>query len=79
MHYTINEKGIAEIKDFMSTSHKAENFDQSMLQAWASDAEFQLAEGNGACIEVSQFCSKSGRTETFTISDAGIDAHAIDE
>jgi len=78
-YYTINQNGIAEIKGFLSTAHKPQHFDESMLQAWASAAEFQLGEGNGASIEICSFFSKSGRTETFTVSAAGIDAHAIDE
>ena len=78
-YYTINQAGIAEIKGFLSAAHKPKYFDESMLSAWASAAEFQLGEGNGASIEISSFFSKSGRTETFTVSAAGIDAHAIDE
>jgi hypothetical protein len=78
-YYTINEKGIDEIKGFLSTAHKPQHFDEDMLNAWASAAEFQLGEGNGASIEISSFYSKSGRTETFTVSAAGIDAHAIEE
>ena len=78
-YYTINQTGIEEIKSFLQVAHKPHFFDQSMLQAWAADAEFQLGEGNPASIEISQHYSKSGRTETFTISNAGIDAHQIDE
>jgi len=78
-YYTINEKGIDEIKGFLSDAHKPHHFDEGMLNAWASAAEFQLGEGNGASIEISSFFSKSGRTETFTVSAAGIDAHAIEE
>lgn len=68
-------KGIEEIKGFLSAAHKPHFFDQSMLQAWAVHAEFQLGEGNPATIEISRHDSKSGCTETFTISDSGIDWH----
>jgi hypothetical protein len=78
-YYTINENGIEQIKGFLSAAHKPQHFDQSMLHAWASAAEFQLGEGNPASIEISQHHSQSGHTETFTVSNAGIDAHAIDE
>ena len=84
-YYTINQTGIAEIKGFLRAAHKPHFnraliiFDQNMLNAWASAAEFQLGEGNGASIEISKYYSKSGRTETFTVSDAGIDAHEIDD
>lgn len=78
-YYTINQIGIDEIKGFLSAAHKPKHFDESMLSAWASAAEFQLGEGNPASIEISQHYSKSGRTETFTVSDAGIDAHQIND
>ena len=78
-YYTINQTGVDEIKGFLSAAHKPHFFDQNMLNAWASAAEFQLGEGNPASIEISQHHSQSGRTETFTVSAAGIDAHEIDE
>ena len=78
-YYTINENGIGQIKSFLQVAHKPHVFDQNMLHAWASAAEFQLGEGNPASIEISQHYSKSGRTETFTVSDAGIDAHQIND
>jgi hypothetical protein len=48
-----------------------------MLRAWAADAEFQLAEGNDSFIEIWSFDTISGHTETFSISDAGIDADEV--
>ena len=78
-YYTINETGIREIESFLlKTTHNPHGLSEDMLQAWASAAEFQLGEGNGASIKVSSFFSKSGRTETYTISDAGIDCHKSD-
>lgn len=78
-YYTINETGIREIESFLlKTTHNPHGLSEDLLQAWASAAEFQLGEGNGASIEVSSFFSKSGRTETYTISDAGIDCHKSD-
>jgi len=78
-YYTINQTGIREIESFLlKTTHNPHGLSEDMLQACASAAEFQLGEGNGASIEVYSFFSKSGRTETYTISDAGIDCHKSD-
>ena len=49
-----------------------------MLRAWAADAEFQLAEGNSATIEIKSWDTLSGHTETFAVSDAGIDTEQIE-
>lgn len=82
-NYTINNNGIDQIANFLRETHKngtviAESVE--MLGAWASDAEFQLGEGNPALIEVRSFDAVSGHTTTFTISDSGIDAvEVIDE
>lgn len=76
MTKTINAAGIHEISAFLAEHHKkgGEHFTADMLRAWAADAEFQLAEGNSASIEIRSFDSVSGHTETFTVSDAGIDS-----
>jgi len=79
-NYTINNNGIAQIANFLRETHKngaviAESPD--MLGAWATDAEFQLGEGNPAMIEVRSFDAVSGQTTTFTISDEGIDATEV--
>ena len=76
---TVNATGLAEIQEFLADSHKlgGDHFTSDMLRAWAADAEFSLAEGNGAAIEISSRDSVSGRTETYTISDAGLDAEIV--
>lgn len=73
--YSVNEIGLEEIKEFLAGHHRlgGDHFDRAMLQAWASDAEFQMGEGNTASIEILSWDAKSGRTETYTISDSGID------
>jgi len=78
--YTVNEAGLAEIKDFLSKKHKmgGDHFTLEMLHAWASEAEFQLGEGNPASIEIGSMYSVSGRPEIYTISDAGLDAQVIE-
>ena len=76
MGKTINASGLAEIEAFLAAKHKlgGEHFTPDMIRAWASDAEFQLAEGNSASIEIKSWDSQSGHTEICTISNAGIDA-----
>jgi hypothetical protein len=77
--YSVNEKGLSEINGFLADNHKkgGDHFTPDMLRAWAVDAEFQLSEGNPASIEICAFDAVSGHTETFTISDAGIDCEEI--
>ena len=73
MKYTINTIGLAEIHAFLADNHKSgDHFTPSMLSAWADEAEFQLAEGNPASIEIRSWDTVSGRAEEFTVSDAGI-------
>lgn len=76
---TVNATGLAEIAAFLAAHHKlgGEHFTPDMLRAWAADAEFQLAEGNTPTIEISSRDSASGHTETFTVSDAGVDGARI--
>lgn len=78
--YTINERGLDEIREFLATNHKkgGDHFTREMLEAWASDAEFQLSEGNPATIELRAYDCIHGYTMQYTISDAGIDAQTID-
>lgn len=72
---TINTAGLAEIHYFLARHHKlgGAHFTDGMLRAWAADAEFQLAEGNDACIEIRSWDALSGHTETFTVPEHGID------
>ena len=49
-----------------------------MLRAWAADAEFSLGEGNGAVIELAARDSLRGVTQTFEISDSGLDSQAVE-
>jgi hypothetical protein len=75
-HTTVNEHGLNEIKGFLADNHKkgGDHFDRDTLLAWAAEAEFQLAEGNPATIEIDSWDSIHGRTQEFTISDSGLDA-----
>ena len=75
----VNSAGLAEIQEFLAENHKhgGAHFTADMLGAWAADAEFQLAEGNSPTIEISSRDSVSGHTETYTISDAGLEAEIV--
>lgn len=75
--YTVNEQGLNEIKEFLTANHwfGGDHFDREMLKAWGKQAEFQLSEGNPATIEIKAYESVHGRTQEYTISDAGLDAH----
>ncbi len=77
---TINTTGLAEIHAFLAENHKlgGDHFTPSMLRAWAQDAEFSLAEGNDAGIELKSWDSVHGHTQTFTVSDAGIDTEFVE-
>ena len=77
---TVNSNGLNQIHQFLADHHKkgGEHFNDEMLRAWAADAEFQLAEGNDACIEIRSFDAVSGHTETFTISPEGLDVEEIE-
>lgn len=77
---TVNQVGLNEIAEFLGSHHKLgrDHFSSEMLRAWADDAEFQLAEGNDASIEIKSWDTLSGHTETFSISDAGIDSEVIE-
>lgn len=76
----VNENGLRQIHQFLDGHHKkgGDHFDRSMLLAWAADAEFQLAEGNPACIELRSWDTVSGHTETFTITEDGLDSEEIE-
>ena len=74
----INANGLGQIRDFLVNNHKKGNelyLDccESMILPWADEAEFQLGEGNPPVIELSCHNSVHGYTQTFTVSDAGLD------
>ncbi len=77
---TVNAAGLAEIAAFLAANHKlgGDHFTPDMLRAWAADAEFSLAEGNGAVIEMAARDSVHGLTQTFELSDAGLDSEVLE-
>jgi hypothetical protein len=76
--YTVNENGMQQISEFLAANHKQGSFSDEQIRAWAADAEFQLGEGNPPSIEIRSSDSVHGRTQEFTISDAGIDCETIE-
>lgn len=78
--FSVNSNGIAQIHVFLAANHKlgGDHFNQDMLRAWASDAEFQLSECNTASIEIRACDSLHGHTQEFTISDEGLDVEELE-
>ena len=76
---TINAIGKQEIADFLAQNHKrGSNFDAHMINAWAADAENQLNMGNPPAIEIRSWDSVHGHTQTYTISDEGVDSEEFE-
>lgn len=77
---TINTQGLQEIAQFLAEYHKkgGDHFTKDMLRAWAADAEFQMEQGNGPCIEIKSWDSVTGSTVDFQVSDAGVDTEFVD-
>ena len=81
-HRTVNEIGLAQIAKFLS-ENTSKLFilesDRAALHSWASDAEFQMGNGNPPCIEISSVASIHGRTQEFEISAEGIDTEILND
>jgi len=73
--WAVNQAGMGEIARFLGAHHRLgfDHFTPDMIAAWAADAEFQLAEGCAPMIEIRSWDSTSGHTETYIVTDAGID------
>lgn len=78
--YHVNETGLNEIKEFLAANNKkgGDHFNREMLKAWATEAEFQLSEGNPPTIEIRSFDSLSGATSEYCISEEGLDSEIIE-
>lgn len=78
--YRVNEKGLAEIHTFLAENHTlgGDYFSRAMLQAWASEAEFQISECGRALIEIQSRSSISGNAENYVISDDGLDCEEVE-
>ena len=79
---TVNDIGLNEIARFLKENHKKGDLissSPSMVRHWAVQADDQLDYGNSASIEIRSFDSIYGRTQEFTVSDAGIDTNQIED
>lgn len=75
---TINAVGLSEIAAFLAEFSNIKNPGAEQLAAFAQDAEFHLAAGNGPCIELPARNSISRVPVIFTISAAGVNTEFID-
>ena len=76
---TVNEKGLQEIREFLINNHiKAHNLDDHMLRIWGNFVNLNLSEDNNASIEIKSERSIHGRTQTYTISEAGLDCKEVE-
>ncbi|HEX9391469.1 MAG TPA: hypothetical protein VF928_09180 [Usitatibacteraceae bacterium] len=81
LNRSVNQIGRQEIAAFLLANHKkGESIHdvKSCIDAWVEDAEFHLAQGNQASIEIRSWDAVSGRTENFEISDAGLDIEEVE-
>ena len=78
---TINSTGLKEIRHFLENNHKLSlnnfTFTNEMVEAFAGDAEQSMLNGGTAEIELKSTNTISGHTETFTVSDSGIDSYLL--
>lgn len=78
-NYTINEAGAQEILAFLQANHKrGAALGAKELAAWVDDANFQLAEGNTATVEIGATDSTKGYAVTYTVSNDGLDEQVIE-
>ena len=76
----VNQTGIEEIRQFLSENHRqGDSLTPSMLQAWADEANFKMAEGNPAFIEIRAHESVHGRAQVYDLSPEGIDSDVVEE
>jgi len=73
----VNAIGRAEIHEFLLATHKKGAWATQELDAWVADANFSLAEGNPAIVEIPERDSITHRTETFDVSPEGVSSYPI--
>jgi hypothetical protein len=77
----INNYGLKQIASELAKHHKlgGEHFDQSMIAAWATEAENSFMDGNGCQFEISRFDSVTGRPVVVLIGEEGFDVEEVCE
>jgi hypothetical protein len=71
----VNGKGWAYIKAWiLATQNEDHNFDTGgeAEEAWCSEAEESMGNGNPPMVEMQANATKSGSCETFTVPDDGV-------
>jgi hypothetical protein len=72
--YKVNETGLLAIKRFLAQHHKlGDNFEPEHIQAWAANAEDEMARGNPAFVEIPGIVSVTGEDEAFFLPGDGVD------
>lgn len=63
INYTINQAGMEQIRQFLHGHHAfmREDITETIVNAYAAEAEFSLCNGNPAIIEIPPYRSKVGR------------------
>jgi len=77
----INTNGLNQIAEALGRHHKLgrDHFTQSMLHAWASDAEDHFNDGNGCYFEIRSFDSTSNSPVEVTITAEGYDVEEVND
>jgi hypothetical protein len=74
----VNEKGIAALKAWVEKTRAEDDAghlaltDERALDAWAQEAEESMANGGPPLVEMPASHSKTGKPETFTLSESCI-------
>jgi len=79
--YIVNANGLKQIAECLRELHKNSDISQSTeaINAYASDVESSLYEGNGASFEIRGFLSYFGNPVVCTLSHFGVDRIEYDE
>lgn len=77
----INANGLNQIAEALAQYHKLgrDHFTQSMLDAWASDAEDHFNDGNGCYFEIRSFDTNNGSPVEVTITAEGYDVVEVND
>jgi hypothetical protein len=77
----INANGLEQIAEVLGQYHKLGRgyFTQSMLNAWAANAEDHFNNGSGCYFEIRSFDSNSGAPVEVTITSEGYDVEEVND
>lgn len=78
----VSDKGWAKIVEWIKATHNEDHpytYDSRSAEAWCSEAEEQMAQGNPPEVEMPSNATASGRTETFTVPENCIYEVEIDD